>query len=84
MLYFTSNRDGRREIYRLDSDAGVVRVTHTSRGESWSPALGLDGRLYFTSDRAGKPEVYRLDPSAGVVRVTHTSGEGISWLSSPE
>jgi serine/threonine protein kinase len=84
MLYFTSNRDGRREIYRLDSDAGVVRVTHTSRGESWSPALGLDGRLYFTSDRAGKPEVYRLDPSAGIVRVTHTSGEGISWLSSPE
>jgi serine/threonine protein kinase len=75
---FVSNRDGEREIYRLGADGGAVRVTHTSRGESWSPTIGPGGALYFTSDRDGRREIYRLEADGDTVRVTRTS-PGESW-----
>ncbi len=38
-VLFTSDRDGKREIYRLTKAGEVIRVTYTSgNGESWSPA----------------------------------------------
>jgi hypothetical protein len=78
--FFVSNRDGKREVYRL-SGAGVERVTHTpGYGESWEPAKRAGGDVLFTSDRNGKREIYRLS-EAGVERVTHTPGDGESWES---
>ena len=76
-ILFTSNRDGKREIYRLRGGQ-VERVTQTpGRGESWSPVWTPTGIL-FTSNRDGKRDLYRL--SDGVVeRVTHTPGPGESW-----
>jgi hypothetical protein len=76
--FFVSNRDGKREVYRL-SGVGVERVTHTpGYDESWEPAKGAGGDVLFTSNRDGKREVYRLS-EAGVERVTHTPGGGESW-----
>jgi hypothetical protein len=37
-ILFTSDRDGKREIYRLTGAGETVRLTHTpGNGESWSP-----------------------------------------------
>ncbi len=76
-ILFTSDRDGKREIYRLRGGQ-VEQMTQTpGRGESWSPVWTATGIL-FTSNRDGKRDLYRL--SGGVVeRVTHTPDQGESW-----
>jgi len=81
---FVSNRDGRREIYRLTGAGEVERVTHTPGGaESWSPAAEPGGGLVFTSGRDGRREIYRLTESGETERVTYTPG-GESWSPSPQ
>lgn len=78
-ILFTSNRTGKREIYRM-SAAGVLQVTRTpGKGESWSPTPDPEnGGVLFVSNRDGKREIYRLG-DAGTVRVTKTPGDGESW-----
>jgi Tol biopolymer transport system component len=77
-LYFTSNRDGKAEIYRL-KNGSTERVTNTSGTfESWSPAFSLNNDLYFTSNRDGKTEIYRLK-DGNTERVTNTPGQCESW-----
>jgi len=77
-IYFTSNRDGKAEIYKM-SGSKVERVTHTpDKAESWSPALSPGRTLYFTSDRDGKAEIYKLSDDK-TERVTHTPGNAESW-----
>ena len=80
ILFFTSDRDGKREVYRLNGAGEVIQVTCTlGNGESWGPALAPDGTLFLTSDRDGKQEIYRLTAAGEVVQVTNTSGDGKSW-----
>lgn len=74
--YFTTNRDGHAEIYRLENGA-PTRVTTTVGGESWSPFVTLTGTIYFTSNRDGHAEIYRLENGAPT-RVT-TTPVGDSW-----
>jgi len=39
MVYFTSNRDGHHEIYRLE-ESQSIRVTHSTRdSEDWNSLL---------------------------------------------
>jgi len=79
-VLFTSDRDGKREVYRLTSTAEVQRVTYTpGNTESWSPALAPDDAILFTSDRDGKREVYRLTSTGEVQRATYTPNNGESW-----
>ena len=83
-VYFTSNRDDKAEIYRLDGKGHVERVTYTPDPyESWSPAPGYDGYVYFTSNRDGKAEIYRLDGKGHVERVTYTPDPNESWSPAP-
>ena len=78
--YFTSDRDGSAEIYRLKNSGEVERVTNTVGGsKSWSPAIRYDGTLYFTSNRSGKAEIYRFNRNGDVERVTNTPGKYESW-----
>jgi hypothetical protein len=78
-LYFTSNRDGKPEIYKL-VEGKVLGVTHThGTGKSWAPIISNTGTLYFTSNRDGKPEIYKLTRGK-VTRVSHTKGITASWL----
>ena len=80
---FTSNRDGKREVYRLDDQGNAIRVTNTPTGaESWSPTRTPAGRILFTSNRDGKREIYRIEDSGEVTRVTHTPGGAESWSAS--
>jgi hypothetical protein len=79
-ILFTSDRDGKREVYRLTGAGEVTQITHTpGNGESWSPASAPDGAILFTSDRDGKREVYRLTGTGEVVQITHTPGDDESW-----
>ncbi len=78
-IVFVSNRDGHREVYRLD-EAETVRWTYSPDGsESWSPALLPDGGLVFVSNRDGKQDIYRLDRSGAVARWTYSPGGSESW-----
>lgn len=80
---FTSNRDGRAELYGLTS-TGIERLTSTpGRGESWSPVVEPDGDILYTCSQDGKREICRLE-AGGPVQVTHTSGRGESWSPFPE
>jgi hypothetical protein len=78
-IYFTSNRDGKAEIYRLVNGISE-RVTFTPDPyESWNPALSPNGNLYFTSNQFdGKAEICRLVDKQPV-RVTTTPGQSQSW-----
>ncbi|RPI93569.1 MAG: hypothetical protein EHM40_09480, partial [Chloroflexi bacterium] len=65
-LYFTSNRDGKAEIYKL-TKKGVERVTQTpGNSESWGP-INRGRNLYFTSNRSSQDEVYVLDRPATAI-----------------
>ena len=77
---FTSNRDGKREVYGITSQGELVQITHTpGTGESWSPALDASGTVLFTSDRDGKREVYGITSKGELIQITHTPGTGESW-----
>ena len=79
-LYFTSNRDGKAEIYEMKSDGNIRRLTQTpDPWESWSPAFGAFGRLFFTSNRDGKAEIYELKSDGNVERLTRTPDPWESW-----
>jgi len=83
-VLFTSDRDGKREIYRLTSTGEVQQVTHTpDSGESWSPVPASGGTVLFTSNRDGKREIYRLTGTGEIARVTSTPGSGESWSPVP-
>jgi Tol biopolymer transport system component len=82
-LLFVSNREGKREVYRLSTTGQSIRVTHTpGAGESWDPSTS-HGDLTFTSTRDGKAEIYRLTRTGEIVRVTYTPGDGESWGARP-
>src|SRR4030065_1302144 len=77
-LLFTSDRDGKREIYRL-SGRGAERITFTSGdSESWDAVAAPDGSILFTSNRDGKREIYRLIGDV-TKRITFTPGSAESW-----
>ncbi len=70
-ILFTSDRDGKREVYSLTSQ-GLRRLTHSpGDSESWCPRRGAGDAVLFTSNRDGKEEVYH--PSKGkTVRLTNS------------
>mgnify|MGYP000845691798 CR=1 FL=1 len=76
-LYFTSNRSGNYDIYRLE-DGQPVRVTHSANGGCWDPVISPSGVLYFTSDRNGNREIYYLS-GTNVMQVTYAPGYQESW-----
>jgi Tol biopolymer transport system component len=76
-ILFSSNRDGKKEVYRLQAGQ-AERLTDTpGRSESWSPSWSDTGVL-FTSNQAGKREIYRL-VDGPPERVSQTPGDGESW-----
>ena len=87
-IYFTSNRDGKAEIYRRFPDGRIERVTHTDgEFQSWGAAPSIGGNIYFTSNREdNKAEIYRARLVNGqwkYERFTHTPEEFESWGAAP-
>ncbi|MCD4672476.1 MAG: hypothetical protein K8R77_07430, partial [Anaerolineaceae bacterium] len=80
-MFFTSIREGKREIYMLDPTGEAIRMTYSaSLFESWDSEPTLSGWLYFTSDRSGKAEIYRLNFSTSEVQqLTFSPGDAESW-----
>jgi len=59
-LYFTSNRDGKSEIYRLNGVGGIERGTNTAgTSGSWAPII-RGSNVNFTFSRSGQTQVYLL------------------------
>jgi Tol biopolymer transport system component len=82
-LYFTSDRSGETEIYRMDQ-AGTSQFTRSPVGSnSWSPVLMNAGTLLFVSDRSGKREIY-FSGAGGVRQLTVSPGASESWAPCPE
>jgi hypothetical protein len=79
-IYFTSNRDGKAEIYRRLINGKIERITYTlGRFESWGPVPSSSGNIYFTSNQnADKSEIYRLI-NGKLERMTYTPGRFESW-----
>ena len=78
VVYFTSNRDGKAEIYK-SSGGKTTRITTTSGdAESWSPSTVDADTVYFTSNRDGKEEIYKLN-GGQTTRLTFTGGDAKSW-----
>jgi len=77
---FTSNRDGKPEVYQLNNEGEMIRITNTpGSAGSWDPVRTLSDKIYFTSDRDGKREIYRLENTGEVTQVTNTNGHAESW-----
>jgi len=79
-LYFTSNKDGSAEIYRIKSDGTPEQVTDGQGNDaSWAPAFDLLGQLYFTSNSDGTAEIYRRKSNGQNEKVTAGKGNNASW-----
>lgn len=67
VLYFVSDRAGKRDAPRIDQAGQVSRGSNTpGSAQSWSPVVGAEGVLYFASDRTGKSEIHRIDSTGQV------------------
>jgi Tol biopolymer transport system component len=79
-LYFTSNKDGTAEIYRMKSDGNAEQVTDGQGIDAnWAPAFDLFGQLYFTSNRDNTAEIYRMKSDGNAEQVTDGQGNEASW-----
>ena len=79
-VVFTSERDGKPEIYRLDlATRALRRLTNEPAGDRF-PAFSPDGHtIVLTSDRAGSDDVYLMDAGGSAVRRL-TDTPGADWL----
>jgi hypothetical protein len=60
-IYFSSDRSGRPEVYRVPAEGGPAQqVTTTGAAEGIE---GPDGRVYFI--RSGQPGVWMIPPEGG-------------------
>ena len=61
-IAFWSNRDGKNEIYVMDSDGSNVKRLTNNMSDDGNPTWSPDGRkILFDSDRDGNLEIYVMD-----------------------
>ena len=72
-LLFSSNREGRLQIYLRDMNTGDITRLTVSNGDDTLPSWSPDGsRIAFTSNRDGNQEVYIMDANgANPVNLTN-------------
>jgi Tol biopolymer transport system component/DNA-binding winged helix-turn-helix (wHTH) protein len=65
-IAFASNRDGKAEIYLMNTDGSNVRRLTNNLSDDYGPKWSPDGRkILFDSDRDGNKEVYVMDADGG-------------------
>ena len=85
-IAFSSNRDGKRQIYVMDADgSNVKRLTNNLTDDEyprWSP----DGRkILFTSNRDGNGEIYVMDADgSNQTRLTRNTADDRAATWSPD
>ena len=81
-IYFASDRAGKVEIFRFNTNTGELRQITDTPGqfESWSPTVLAGENIYFTSNRSGKAEIFGFNTNTGELwQITDTSGQFESW-----
>jgi Tol biopolymer transport system component/DNA-binding winged helix-turn-helix (wHTH) protein len=65
-IAFCSNRDGKTEIYVMDSDGSNVNRLTNNLSDDFGPKWSPDGsKMLFDSERDGNKEVYVMDADGG-------------------
>jgi eukaryotic-like serine/threonine-protein kinase len=72
-IAFSSNRDGRMNLWQIALDTGTVTRLTEGDATDFDPAFSPDGKhLIFSSDRSGHFEIYMANADgSGVRQVTH-------------
>ena len=82
-IAFSSNRDGKVEIYVMNTDGSNVRRLTNNLSDDYGPKWSPDGRkILFDSERDGNKEVYVMDADGGnQTRLTMNTAfdSGTSW-----
>src|SRR5207244_13464067 len=62
-IFFSTNRDGNRELYSMDASGGAVtRLTNDAATDADPAATADGGRVAFASDRTGNGDIYVMNP----------------------
>ncbi len=85
-IAFTSSRDNRLDIYRMNPDGSQQEVIADSPYSDLSPEWSPDGRwIAFTSTRDADREIYLVSASGNAAkRLTYTAGDDFSPRWSPD
>jgi Tol biopolymer transport system component/DNA-binding winged helix-turn-helix (wHTH) protein len=85
-IAFSSNRDGKNEIYVMDADGSNVRRLTNNLADDVNPIWSPDGhRLIFDSERDGNREIYVMDADGGnQIRLTRNNAADTTATSSPD
>lgn len=85
-LVFSSNREGRPQIYHRDMDNGNITRLTVSNGDDTLPAWSPDGsQVAFTTNRDGNQEIYLMDANgANQINLTNHSADDVHPTWSPD
>jgi hypothetical protein len=76
-IFFTSERDGNREIYSMRPDGSdQTDLSHNSATDDWAESQG-DGGVHFASNRTGDFDIYSMNSFGSVVVGTPRPGNDI-------
>jgi Tol biopolymer transport system component/DNA-binding winged helix-turn-helix (wHTH) protein len=85
-IVFTSNRDGKYEIYVMDADGSNVKRLTNNLADDVNPMWSPDGkRIVFDSERDGNREIYVMDADGGnQIRLTRNNATDTTAAFSPD
>lgn len=85
-IAFSSNRDGKNEIYVMDADGSNVKRLTNNRADDVNPIWSPDGRrILFDSERDGNREIYVMDADGGnQIRLTRDNAVDSTSTWSPD
>ncbi len=85
-IAFCSNRDGKSEIYMMNSDGSDVKRLTNNLSEDFGPVWSPDGnKLLFDSERDGNKEIYVMDADGGnQIRLTRNNATDSATSWSPD
>ena len=85
-IVFSSNRDGKNEIYVMDADGSNVKRLTNNLADDVHPGWSSDGlRILFESERDGNREIYVMDADGGnQIRLTRNNATDGSATLSPD
>lgn len=86
-VYFVSDEDGNKEIWKVDIDSNRTKLTNTAAGISNEhPFVSRDGQwLVYQSNKSGNNEIYAIHFTSGSeVRLTTNAGDDVEPTISPD
>lgn len=85
-IAFSSNRDGKNEIYVMDADGSNVRRLTSNLADDVNPMWSPDGqKISFDSERDGNREIYVMDADGGnQIRLTKSNAVDSTSAWSPD